>query len=74
MIVEREMKRFARQEDEVIVSIPPVVRVVPIRVEIPLAIIVVHIEQVHIAVGILYRIPSVAPPFEYSQGCILFGI
>jgi hypothetical protein len=68
------MKRFARQKDEAIVSIPPVVGVVPIRIEIPLAIIVVHIEQVRVAVGILYKIPSVAPPFEYSQGCILFGI
>lgn len=68
------MKRFARQKDKAIISIPPVVRVVPIRVEIPLAIVVVHTEQVRIAVGILYRIPSVAPPFEYSQGCILFGI
>ena len=68
------MERFARQKNKAIVSIPPIAWVVPIRIEISLAIIVVHIEQVRIAVGILYRIPSVAPPFEYSQGCILFGI
>jgi hypothetical protein len=44
------MKRFATEEHEAVVAIPPIVRVVPIRVELELAIVVVHIEHVLVAV------------------------
>jgi len=62
------MKRFATDEDKAIVAIPPVVRIVPIRVEIALAIIVVHLENMRVAVRNMYKMPSVPPPPDYSKG------
>ena len=58
---------------EPVLTIPPVVRLVVVRVE-PLPIVVtVRVEQVRIAIGLRER-SSVPPPLEFSQGCILFGI
>ena len=48
-----EMKRFATQEDEAVAHIPPVARLVPVRVELALAGIPVHVEEVWVAVRIV---------------------
>ena len=44
------MKRFATEEHQAITTIPPIARIVPIRVEVELAIITVHIEHVPVTV------------------------
>ena len=59
------MKRFATEEHEAIVAIPPVVRVVPVRVELALARTAVHLKQMRVAIRvILYIVPSVPLPPE----------
>lgn len=39
-------------KDEVIVRIPDIVEVIPIRVEPPIVVVVIHIEHVRVVVGI----------------------
>jgi len=72
------MERFAPRTGEHpdIVGIPQVVRIVIVRVEPEIIVITVEIEQSEIAIriGLLRKVPSMPPPFEYSLGCILFGI
>ena len=67
-IVEEEKERFARQENKLIVTIPLVVRPAIVVVEPRLAIVTIDIEQlqVAVAVGNLYKIPSMPPPLENS--------
>ena len=63
------MKRFATEKHEAIAAIPPVVRVVPVRVELALARTAIHVEQMRVAVRvILYIMPSVPPPLDNSRG------
>ena len=63
------MKRFATEEHEAIVAIPPVVRLVPIRIKLPLAVVGIHVEQMRVAVRVvLYAMPSVPPPLDNSRG------
>ncbi|MFZ2189512.1 MAG: hypothetical protein WA057_01440 [Candidatus Magasanikiibacteriota bacterium] len=59
-----------------------VVPVVVEPVEVELAVGNVPVEVGHVAVAVrvdpggavkTYKTPSISPPFEYSQGCILFG-
>ena len=55
-------------ERETIVTIPPVVRLVPIRIKLPLAVVGIHVEQMRVAVRVvLYETPSVPPPLESSR-------
>jgi hypothetical protein len=44
----------------------------PIGIPIPPIIVPVQIANVEVAVrvAVLYTLPSMSPPFEYSQGCI----
>jgi len=58
---------------EPVPTIPPVVRLVIVRVEPTSIVITVRVEQVRITIGLRER-SSVSPPFECSQGCIVFGI
>ena len=58
-----------------IVDVPIIVE--PVVVPVPLPVIEVQIKRVAIAVRTAensYKMPSLPPPFEYSQGCIVFGI
>jgi hypothetical protein len=71
------MKRFSENEDDLIVEIPRIVRIRPVRVEPPPAVIVaLQLEDVRVAVrvGDLYARSSVPLPFEYSRGCIVCAI
>ncbi len=52
-----------------ILSIPDVVVLKTIDVDVELTIRV----HIHVSHEKLYAIPSISPPLEYSQGCILFG-
>ena len=58
---------------EPVLTIPPVVRLVIVRIEPTTIVVTVRVEQVRIAIG-TREISSVPPPLEFSQGCILFGI
>jgi hypothetical protein len=66
----RELRHGKR---EPVVTIPPVVRPVVVRVEPATIIVTVRVQQVRIAVG-LREISSIPPPLEYSQGWIESGI
>jgi hypothetical protein len=46
------MKRVARDKDEVIVIIPRVVWLTVVVVEPPFAIVVIHVEQIEVAIAI----------------------
>lgn len=60
-------------EREPVLTVPPVVRLVVVRVEPATIVVTVRIQQVRIAIG-MREISSVSPPLEYSQGCIESGI
>ena len=58
-------------------AVPPVV--VPVQVQLALRAVPVEVRHVAVAVAILphgavYKISSLPPPLEFSQGCIVFGI
>ena len=58
-----------------VVVVPIVVEPVPIEVD--LAIVPVDVWDVQVATLVqhkTYGAPSMPPPLEYSQGCIVFGI
>ncbi|MBU2229150.1 hypothetical protein KJ810_01960, partial [Patescibacteria group bacterium] len=63
-------------ESKAVVAIPPVVGIVIVGIQPPTITIAVHTEEVRVAIGVtvLYKMPSIPPPIEYSLGCILFGI
>ncbi len=68
------MKRVA-EKHEAVVRIPMVVRIAVVVVEPALAVIAIHVEQSAIPVRVvMYGKSSVPLPFEYSLGCIVFGI
>lgn len=61
----REMKRFATEEDEMVVTVPEIVRVAFISVEPAFVVIVFHVEQVEVAIRVsLYKVSSIPPPVE----------
>jgi len=63
------MKRFATEEHETIVAVPPIVRLVPVRIKLALAVVRVHVEHVRVAIRVvLYAMPSVPPPLDNSRG------
>jgi len=63
----REVRRLATNEHEAIVSIPVIVRITVVRVEPTIIVIVLDVEQVQIAIGVVvYKIPSMSPLFDYS--------
>ena len=66
------MKRVAKTKHDLVVEVPLIVRVDPIRVEPPLAIVVpIDVEHVRVAVRVgAYSAPSMPPPIERSPGCI----
>jgi len=65
--VRREVRRLATNEHEAIVSIPVIVRIAVVRVEPKIAIVVLDVEQVQIAIGVvMYKVPSIPPLFDYS--------
>jgi hypothetical protein len=63
------MASFGRKN--AIAGVPPVVVAVP-RVDVPRAVVVVPV-HVHDAGAFSYQEPSLAPPVEYSSGCIVCG-
>ncbi len=67
------MKKVAGNEHDLVVQIPLIVRIGVIAVQPLLAVIVaLHVEDVRVAIGIgLCAAPSMPPPLEYSQGCIV---
>lgn len=59
------MKRFATEEDEMVVTVPEIVRVAFISVEPAFVVIVFHVEQVEVAIRVsLYKVSSIPPPVE----------
>ena len=61
-----------RRRNEVICEAgkqPVVVPIVVVAVDVHVPLVVPEVERSE-----LYRVPSVPPPLEYSQGCIAFGI
>ena len=63
MIKVLSSKLLATEEDETIVAIPPVVRIVPIRVEPQLVTVTIHVEHVRVAIRVvIYRMPSISLP------------
>jgi hypothetical protein len=61
------VRRLATNEHEAIVSIPVIVRITVVRVEPTIIVIVLDVEQVQIAIGVVvYKIPSMSPLFDYS--------
>ena len=64
----REMKRVAGSRNAG--KEPVVVPVVVVAVAVHVALVVPAIERQ----AAMYEAPPIPPPFEYSRGCILFGI
>ena len=63
----RETRRLAKHKHETVVRIPKVVRITVARIKPTIIAVVVHVEQVQIAVGIVMcKVPSVPPLFDYS--------
>jgi hypothetical protein len=61
----REMKRFATEEDETVVTVPEIVRVAVVSVEKAFVVIVFNVEQVEVAIRVsLYKVSSIPPPVE----------
>ena len=68
------MNRIAETESGV-VGVPVVVQPVPIHHD--LVAVLVEIRDIQVAVAVLhemYGTSSIPLPFEYSRGCIVFGI
>lgn len=62
---QREMKRFATEEDETVVTVPEIVRVAVVSVEPAFVVIVFNVEQVEVAIRVsLYKVSSIPPPVE----------
>ena len=61
----REMKRFATEEDETVVTVPEIVRVAVVGIEPAFVVIVFNVEQVEVAIRVsLYKVSSIPPPVE----------
>ena len=61
------MRRLATNEHETVVSIPEVIRPAIVSIEPTLIVVVVHVEQHRITIGIvMYKVPSIPPLFDYS--------
>ena len=68
------MKRIAEAERGV-VGVPVVVQPIPVHHD--LVAVLVEIRDIQVAVAVLHEMYGISPfplPFEYSQGCIVFGI
>ncbi len=70
------MKRVAPHEHPAVVSVPEVVRVAVVAVEPATIVVVFDVEHVEVVVRVAdyVRYASCVPPFEYSRGCVVFGI
>ena len=64
------MKRLSETEDDLVLEIPTVVGVRPIRVQPPLVIIVFDVEDVRIAIGV----GNVYTPVRTTTPRILLGL
>ncbi len=64
---------FGHEERERPIVIPLVVGIVPVGVDPTTIVVAIRVEHARAAVGAC-EMPSAPPPFDYSQGCIVFGI
>jgi hypothetical protein len=54
-------------EHKAIISIPVIVRPTIVSVEPTIIVIMLHVEQVQITIGVVaYKVPSIPPLFDYS--------
>ena len=67
------MKRLADGHEAVVV-VPPVLRIVPVEVELALVVVLIEIRNVDVIVRIaplgaeLYNLPSMSPSIDFSSG------